>query len=74
LITAGGKPLEQYVIYVDDATSRSRIHSIDCRHYIRRKAESLPDNRWLQGPYAIEEAIRVEQDLGSAIQDAVGPV
>ena len=63
-ITIGGKQLEHYVVYVDDATNWSRIHRIDCRHYVDRKEEILPDNRWLHGPFTIEEAIRVEQGLG----------
>ena len=56
--------LEQYVIYVDDPTNRSRIHKIDCRWYINRKEERLSDNYWLHGPYTLEKATDTEQDVG----------
>ena len=56
--------LQQYVIYVDDPTNRSRIHNIDCRWYVNRKAETLSDNYWLYGPYTLEEATETERDVG----------
>ena len=55
--------LEQYVIYVDAPTNRSRIHKIDCRWYINRKEETLSDNYWLHGPYTLEKATDTEQDV-----------
>lgn len=56
--------LEQYAIYVDDPTNRSRIHKIDCRWYVGRKEETLSDNYWLHGPYTLEKAAGTEQDVG----------
>ena len=56
--------MQRYVIYVDDPTNRSRIHKIDCRHYINRKEETLPDNYWLHGPYTLDEAIDAERGVG----------
>ena len=55
--------MQQYVIYVDDPTNRSRIHKIDCRWYANRKEETLSDNYWLHGPYTLEEASDTEQDV-----------
>lgn len=56
--------MEQYVIYVDDPTNRARIHRMDCRWYVNRKEETLPDNRWLHGPLTLENAIDVGHDAG----------
>ncbi len=56
--------MQQYVIYVDDPRNRARIHKIECGRYVNRKEHILPDNRWLDGPYTLEEAKSVLQDLG----------
>ena len=56
--------MQQYVIYVDDPTNHARVHKISCRWYVNRKAETLSDNRWLHGPYTLEEAIDVGHDMG----------
>ncbi len=56
--------MQQYVIYVDDPTNRSRIHKTGCRWYINRKEETLSDNYWLHGPYTLEAATNTEHDVG----------
>ena len=53
-----------YVVYVDDPTNRARVHRSDCRHYIGRREETLPDNRWYHGPYSREEAFAKMAGLG----------
>ena len=62
--TSATVALQQYVIYVDDPTNRSRVHEIDCRYYINRKEETLSDNYWLHGPYTLEAAADTERDIG----------
>lgn len=60
----GTEALQQYVIYVDDPTNRSRIHKIDCRWYVNRKEETLSNNYWLHGPYILEKASDTERSVG----------
>ena len=53
-----------YVIYEDDPTNRARIHTINCRYYVGRREETLPDNRWHHGPHTLKAAESVLRDLG----------
>ena len=55
---------EQFVIKEDDPTNSARIHRADCRHYVNRKKETLPDSRWHSRFYALEDAESAMSDLG----------
>ena len=59
-----------YVVYVDDPTNRARVHRKTCRHYMNRKAERLPDNRWHEGPFTKAGAFTFMHTLGK--KDAKG--
>jgi len=53
-----------YVVYEDDPTDRARIHLDTCRHYLNRKPDPLPDNRW-HGPFpSLEKAWAVVRSPG----------
>ena len=54
---------EQFAIYEDDPTNRARIHRADCRWYVNRKDERLPDNRWYHGFYTLKDAESAMSDL-----------
>lgn len=54
----------QFVIYEDDPTNRARIHRVNCRFYVNRKQERLPDNRWYSGFYSLEDADAARLELG----------
>ena len=61
-----------YAVYEDDVTNRARIHRTDKGCYIERRPDLLPDNRWHDGPYTLEEAKSVLQYLQKNDSDCCG--
>ena len=46
---------QNYAIYVDDVTHSAKVHRIDKGCYKKKKRNLQPNNRWLDGPYTLEE-------------------
>lgn len=55
-----------YVVYEDDPTSRARVHKASCSRYENRKASTLPNNRWHEGPYSRSAAFAKMDSLGKS--------
>ncbi len=54
---------QRYVIYEDDPTNRARVHTVNCSHYLKRRTETLPDNRWHDSPITLQEADTLLREL-----------
>ena len=61
-----------YVVYVDDARKRARVHRSICCYYVNRKRETLDDNRWHDASYSREEAFRKMREVTNTDWSDVG--